>query len=120
MPMLLPAAFRRFISRRGACTDIYSDCGTNFVGASKELQVLLNKNKKSLPQDLIQTLTSICTEWHFIPPGSPNFGGLWEAGVKSVKYHLKRIMHDRILSFEVLATLLCQIESVLNSRPLCA
>ncbi|XP_046810049.1 uncharacterized protein LOC124420623 [Lucilia cuprina] len=113
------AGFRRFISRRGGCTDIYSDCGTNFVGASKELQVLLHRNKKSLPDDLVNSLTSIGTEWHFIPPGSPNFGGLWEAGVKSVKYHLKRIMHERVLSFEELATLLCQIESVLNSRPLC-
>lgn len=113
------AAFRRFISRRGACTDIYSDCGTNFVGASKELQVLLHKTQKSLPEELRQNLLSNGTDWHFIPPASPNFGGLWEAGVKSVKFHLKRIMNDRILSFEELSTLLCQIEGCLNSRPLC-
>lgn len=113
------AAFRRFTSRRGACTDMYSDCGTNFVGASKELQVLYHKNKKSLPEDLHQALSLNCTNWHFIPPASPNFGGLWEAGVKSVKFHLKRIINDRILNFEELTTLLCQIESCLNSRPLC-
>lgn len=112
------AAFRRFISRRGACTDLYSDCGTNFVGASKELQVLYNKNKNSLPDDIRDSLSLIGTTWHFIPPASPNFGGLWEAGVKSTKYHLKRIMNDRLLNFEELTTLLCQIESCLNSRPL--
>ncbi|XP_075157651.1 uncharacterized protein LOC142230918 [Haematobia irritans] len=113
------AASKRFVSRRGACTDIYSDCGTNFVGASKELQVLHNRSEKSLPEELRHALNNDGTTWHFIPPASPNFGGLWEAGVKSVKYHLKRVVHDRLLSFEELSTLLCQIESCLNSRPLC-
>ncbi|XP_075163139.1 uncharacterized protein LOC142235767 [Haematobia irritans] len=113
------AAFRRFVSRRGTCTDIYSDCGTNFVGASKELKILFNRSSKSLPDDLRHALSLNCTNWHFIPPASPNFGGLWEAGVKSVKHHLKRIVNDRLLNFEELSTLLCQIESCLNSRPLC-
>lgn len=112
------AAFRRFVSRRGACTDLYSDCGTNFVGASKELQVLYNRSKSSLPEDLQHALGVNGTNWHFIPPASPHFGGLWEAGVKSTKYHLKRITKDRVLNFEELTTLLCQIESCLNSRPL--
>ncbi|XP_075150859.1 uncharacterized protein LOC142224967 [Haematobia irritans] len=50
------AAFKRFVSRRGQCNDFYSDCGTNFVGASKELQVLHNKNQKSLPEELRHAL----------------------------------------------------------------
>lgn len=56
--------------------------------------------------------------WHFIPPNSPNFGGLWEAGVKSCKHHLKRILGQTPLTFEDFYTLLTQIESILNSRPL--
>lgn len=60
------------------------------------------------------------TIWHFIPPALPNFGGLWEADVKSDKFYLKWIVHDRILSFEELPTLLCLIESCLNSRLLCS
>ncbi|XP_065362078.1 uncharacterized protein LOC135955647 [Calliphora vicina] len=113
------AAFRRFISRRGPCTDLYSDCGTTFIGASKELQALHHRSETSLSDDLAETLHNDGTNWHFIPPASPHFGGLWEAGVKATKHHLRRIMRDRVLSFEELSTLLCQIESCLNSRPLC-
>ena len=35
------AALRRFTSRRGLCTDIYSDCGTNFSGADRQLREML-------------------------------------------------------------------------------
>lgn len=56
--------------------------------------------------------------WHFIPPSAPHFGGLWEAGVKSVKHHLRRVIGDHTLSFEEFSTLLCQIEACLNSRPI--
>lgn len=113
------AAYRRFTSRRGICTDLYSDCGTNFVGANKELQILYQRNRSSLPEHLVETLANQGTTWHFIPPASPHFGGLWEAGVKSTKHHLRRIMKDRVLTYEELSTLLAQIESCLNSRPLC-
>ncbi|XP_058987763.1 uncharacterized protein LOC131806908 [Musca domestica] len=113
------AAFRRFTSRRGMCSDLYSDCGTNFIGSNKELKILQRRNTESLPEDLANLLADNGTNWHFIPPASPNFGGLWEAGVKSTKHHLKRIMEHRILTYEELATLLAQIEGCLNSRPLC-
>lgn len=56
--------------------------------------------------------------YHFKPPLAPHHGGLWEAGVKSMKYHLKRIVEGRKLSIEEFSTLLCQVESTLNSRPL--
>ncbi|XP_075162954.1 uncharacterized protein LOC142235578 [Haematobia irritans] len=113
------AAFKRFTSRRGHCTDLYSDNGTTFIGASKELQILHHRSKATIPEKLAEGLHNIGTTWHFIPPASPHFGGLWEAGVKSTKHHLRRIMGDRILTYEELSTLLCQIESCLNSRPLC-
>lgn len=53
--------------------------------------------------------------WIFNPPCAPNFGGLWEADVKSVKTHLKKTMGARLLTLEEMT----QIEAILNSRPLC-
>lgn len=56
--------------------------------------------------------------WHFNPPSAPHFGGLWKAGIKSVKTHLSRIIGKHVLSYEEFYTLLTLVESVLNSRPL--
>ncbi|CAK1580251.1 unnamed protein product [Parnassius mnemosyne] len=112
------AAFRRFVSRRGHCTDLYSDNGSNFVGADKELREMLNSVKSKLPNEINKLLAIEGTTWHFIPPHSPNFGGLWEAGVRCMKSHLKRVIGDSKLTFEELSTVLAQIEACLNSRPL--
>ncbi|GFW01168.1 integrase catalytic domain-containing protein [Trichonephila clavipes] len=57
-------------------------------------------------------------DWKFIPPKSPHFGGLWEAGVKSVKHHLKRAIGNLHFTFEEFETIMIQVEGILNSRPL--
>lgn len=101
------AALRRFVARRGKCSHLYSDRGTNFVGANRELVALA---KKCAECELITH--------HFLPGNAPHMGGLWEAGVRSVKTHLKRVIGDQVLSYEEFYTLLVQIEAVLNSRPL--
>lgn len=113
------AAFRRFVARRGHCKHLWSDNGSNFIGAAKELKQLLQKGEKNISREIAKTLSNTGTTWHFIPPRSPNFGGLWEAAVKSVKGHLTRVIGESTLTYEEMATLLAQIEACLNSRPLC-
>jgi hypothetical protein len=113
------AALKRFTARRGKSSDIYSDCGTNFVGASKELKELLALvNSNPHQQRVSSHLANEGIRFHFNPPSAPHFGGLWEAGVKSVKHHLHRVVGNTRLTFEEMTTLMAQIEACLNSRPL--
>lgn len=111
------AAFKRFVSRRGKCTHLWSDQGRNFVGANKELKEAWKQAKFEFNQEHVDEFAAEGTQWHFIPAYSPNFGGLWEAGVKSIKTHLKKILTTN-LTFDEMYTVLCQIEACLNSRPL--
>ncbi|XP_025204843.1 uncharacterized protein LOC112601423 [Melanaphis sacchari] len=107
------AALDRFVARRGLPSDIYSDCGTNFVGASKQLCKFFSDAKV---QDHLSS--HFPCSWHFNPPSAPHFGGLWEAAVRSMKRLLVRVVGAHILTYEELTTVVCRIESVLNSRPL--
>jgi hypothetical protein len=112
-------ALKRFISRRGHVANLYSDNGTNFVGARNELSELgeMLKSQK-FERDVIDRLADRTVRWHFIPPHSPHHGGIWEAGIRSVKSHLKRVIGLTSLTYEEMHTVLTQIEACLNSRPL--
>lgn len=114
------AALKRMVSRRGIPKHIYSDCGTNFVGANRELirQFKLEQTFNSDSFNINLSKTGI--EWHFNAPAWPSAGGIWEAAVKSMKYHLKRVIGEQKLTYEEFSTLLTQVEACLNSRPLIA
>ncbi|XP_070138615.1 uncharacterized protein [Drosophila bipectinata] len=109
------AAFTRFVSRRGCRRQVQSDNGKTFVGAAALLS-----------RDFLQSLKGAVTGayshqqllWHFIPPGAPHLGGLWEGGVKSFKTLFHKSTATRKYTFEKLATLLAKIEACLNSWPL--
>lgn len=109
------SALRRFTARRGLCSDIYSDCGRNFVGCDRYLKELFTFLKNN---DIQSSCANLNIRWHFQPPYASHMGGIFEAGVKSFKQHLHRVVGSQILTYDEFNTLLCQIEAVLNSRPL--
>jgi transposase InsO family protein len=108
------AVLRRFVARRGRPRIIYSDNGTNFQGAANQLKEVYNMLQCPTQMTGIQDfLTTEGIEWKFIPPHGPHFGGLWEAAVKSMKYHLRRTVGTQIATYEELGTLLSEIEACL-------
>ncbi|GFV54320.1 integrase catalytic domain-containing protein [Trichonephila clavipes] len=112
------ATLKRFFSRRGKCVKLYSDNGKTFVGANKELK-RFQKLIEDSDDNLAGFLSAEGIEWKFIPPRAPSFGGLWEASVKSIKYHLRRVVSGSNLTYEEFLTVCIQIEGILNFRPLC-
>ena len=116
-PALL-AAIRRFISQKGLPTHFYTDNGSNFVGARHELgDLYVFLNLDTTEAAIRECLMSKKITWHHIPQRAPHFGGIWEAVVKSTKFHLKRTVGGTKLYYEELATVICQISACLNSRP---
>lgn len=81
-------AFKRFISRRGKPADVFSDNGTNCIGANRELEELriLFAQEQTI---IIDNTASEGIKWHFIPPRSPHFDGLWKSSVKSKEAFLQ-------------------------------
>ena len=114
----LIATLKRFCSRRGQPRHLYSDHGSNFVGARNELSDLyaflsLPNTEQAVTQCLLQRHIT----WHHIPEKAPHFGGLWESSVKSAKHCIRRTVGSTKLNFEELTTISCQVEAQLNSRP---
>ncbi|XP_022180294.1 uncharacterized protein LOC111040631 [Myzus persicae] len=106
------ATLSRFMARRGQCSSLYSDNGTNFVGANRILQA---HHKDNIINNY---LNNNCIQWKFIPAAAPHFGGLWEAAVQAAKRHLHRVSQGVLLTYDETTTLLCKVEAALNSRPL--
>ena len=108
-------ALDRFVARRGVPDDMWSDNGTNFVGADREIRQLRNSLDE---QEVKKHASKKGMKWHFNPPGAPHFGGAFEALVKLVKRTLYRTLANASLSDEELQTAFCQAEAMINSRPL--
>ena len=106
---------RRFLARRGGVKKIRSDNGTNFVGARsclKELGEVLSEEK------VCNHLLNKGIEWEMNPPGASHFGGVWERQIGTVRKVLDVVMGSQLVDDDSLSTLFCEVEAVINSRPL--
>ena len=107
--------FRRFINRRGLPKCIYSDNGSNFVGAEREITTAIEDwNQKQIQDELLQK----GCQWVFQPPRASHASGVWERLIRSTRTALKAILENSLVDEEVLTTVLTEVESILNSRSL--
>ena len=105
----------RFAARRGPPSVLWSDNGTNFTAAEKELlQNVLNWKQQAITDSLVKKGIN----WKFNPPSAPHHGGVWERLVRSFKNTFYAILGNRRLTDEILSTVFCLVEQSLNDRPL--
>jgi len=110
-------ALHRFISRRGQPDVIYSDNGTNFTSANKELKNSLRAlNQTRIYDDL--RLKQI--EWKFNPPAASHMGGTWERMIRTTRRILHMLLGEQKLNDECLLTFMTEVERIINDRPLTA
>ena len=108
-------ALQRFTARRCTPEAIYSDNGTNFTAAERELRLSINKwNQQSLPSKLAQR----GIRWHFNLPVASHQGGSWERIIRSVKRTLAAVSKGATMSDETFTTFLIEVERILNDRPI--
>ena len=108
-------ALRRFIARRGKPEEIRSDNGGNFVKGEKELREAVNAwNQQRIHESLLQRNI----KWIFNPPASSHQGGVWERCIRTVRKVMKSLMREQVTDDEGLSTLMCEVESIVNGRPI--
>ncbi|VDQ10724.1 unnamed protein product [Trichobilharzia regenti] len=105
----------RFTNHRGTPREVYSDRGTNFVGADRELQQVVPQ----LDSDcMMRAMTNRGIEWKLNPPYASHRGGVRERLIRSLRRVLSAVSKEQVLTDESLMTYLTEVERILNSRPL--
>lgn len=112
------AVLERFCGRRGTPAHIFSDNGSNFKGACNELKLTLQELQTTQAhKEIHRWCYAKGVIWHFQPAYSPHYGGLWEAGVKTLKNLIRDSLYYLSLTADELHTILISAEAVMNSRP---
>jgi len=108
-------ALSRFVDSRRRPHTIYSDNGTNFHGATKELERAIGDEsyRKTMHELGLEEI-----KWSFIPPAAAHMGGAWERLIQAVKKILKNVLHEKYPRDPVLMTAFRAAENIVNSRPL--
>ncbi|XP_070403557.1 uncharacterized protein [Nothobranchius furzeri] len=112
--------YQRFTAIRGHPKKIWSDPGTNFIGARpvlKELYQFLDSiNKTGLEEYAAKKETEWV--WKILPADSPHRNGAAEAAVRVVKRALQGIGKDSSLSYSEFQTTLQIAANLTNERPI--
>ena len=97
-----------------------SDQGTNFVGARRELREALEEmNEDKVREELLKSKCDWIS-FKMNMPAASHMGGVWERQIRTVRAVLSSLLvsNGAQLDDESLRTLMCEAESIVNSRPL--
>ena len=89
--------------------------GTNFTSGERELRESIQAwNNNKISEEMLQKNI----KWSFNPPYGSHHGGIWERCIRSVRRILRALLQEQSIDDEGLVTLMCEVESILNSRPI--
>ena len=113
-------ALRRFINRRGYVRQIRSDNGSNFVGANAEFKKAIKEMDQEKINGFLLRNNIDWMGWDFNTPTASHMGGVWERQIRSCRSILLSLLknHSQSLNDECFYTVLTEIETFVNSRPL--
>lgn len=109
------SAIRRFQARRGKNLCFYSDCGTNFVAADRQLKQNVAEMRRQLGESAAQQCG---VEWRFQPAYAPWRGGAWERLIRSIKSCIDYIFTNENPREDIFRNALTEAETRMNRRPL--
>ena len=113
-------AYRRFICRRGPVQRLYCDRGTNFVGGHGALKAAIKEmDEERIKSHLLKDNCDL-VEYEFGVPHASHMGGVYERMIRCARSALTSLLvaNGHQLDDELLRTLMCEAEEIINSRPI--
>ena len=100
------------MARRGLPARFISDNAKTFKAASKDLRKIVRS------QEVTRYMVDNRVNWNLIVDMAPWWGGLWERLVKNIKLCFKKTIGRATVTYDELAAILTEVESVINARPI--
>ena len=94
---------------------VYSDNGSNFRGADREIREAVEKWDKN---EFAFKLSEKGIDWQFGPASCGSAGGVWERIIGITKKLIKSVIGDKILDLDTFETLIAGVMAIMNRRPL--
>ncbi|XP_066955693.1 uncharacterized protein [Macrobrachium rosenbergii] len=108
-------ALERFMARREQPSEIWSDNGTNFIGAQQELKRAVQQwNQDQIHAHLLKKQS----DWKFNPMAASHMGRVCERQIRTIRGVLAGIITQQILDDEAILTLLTVMEGIISNRPI--